>query len=728
MGQAANAIATETKQRGIRQILSPVVNIAADVRWGRTEETYGEDPFLASAMGVAFVRAFENKGIITTPKHFIANVGDGGRDSYPVHLNERILEEIYLPPFIACIEKGGSRSIMTAYNSLNGTAASANNWLLTEKLKNQWGFNGFVISDANAVGGEVVLHNTAKDYPASGQHAISGGLDVIFQTEYKHHTLFIPSFLDGRIDSNRINDAVTRVLRAKFELGLFENPYVPEEIKMDDSHKEIARKAAQESIVLLKNEKNTLPLSKTIRSVAVIGLDAVEARLGGYSGPGSNKVSILDGIKEKIGRHSKVLYAPGCGRNSNDYVVVPAAQLKSNKAEGLQAEYFANIALNGTPVLKRTDKTIDFRWTLFGPGTGMDADFYSARWTGQLLSPVTGNYKIGLEGNDGFRLYINNKLVIDNWQKQSYNTKVADYFFEKGKSYNLKVEFYEPKGNATIKLIWNIGADIKWQQKINEAVAIARQADAAIIVAGITEGEFQDRAMLSLPGHQEELIKAVTATGKPVTVVLIGGSAVTMNGWMNKIDAIVDVWYPGEQGGHAVADVLFGDYNPAGRLPVTFPVHEAQLPLVYNHKPTGRGDDYNNLTGLPLYPFGHGLSYTSFAYSNINLSKNIISADKSATLTATIKNTGSRDGDEVVQLYIRDMLSSMARPVMELKGFQRIHLRAGEEKTVSFDITPDMLSMLNNKMEKKVEPGEFKIMVGASSTDLRLRTVIEVKN
>ena len=224
MNKVANEIAGEAKRRGIRQILSPVVNIASDVRWGRTEETYGEDPFLTSAMGVAFVSAFEKKGIITTPKHFIANVGDGGRDSYPVHLNERLLEENYFAPFRACFEKGGSRSVMTAYNSLDGVACSANGWLLQEKLKRQWNFDGFVISDANAVGGEVVLHNTAKDYPTSGQHAINNGLDVIFQTEYKHHQLFIPPFLDGNIDSNRINDAVARVLKEKFELGLFENP------------------------------------------------------------------------------------------------------------------------------------------------------------------------------------------------------------------------------------------------------------------------------------------------------------------------------------------------------------------------------------------------------------------------------------------------------------------------------------------------------------------------
>jgi beta-glucosidase len=727
ISKVANVIANEAKQRGIRQILSPVVNIAADVRWGRTEETYGEDPFLSSAMGVAFVSAFEKKGIITTPKHFIANVGDGGRDSYPVHINERLLEEIYFVPFKACFEKGGSRSVMTSYNSLNGIACSANSWLLQEKLKKQWGFNGFVISDANAVGGEVVLHNTAKDYPASGQHAVSNGLDVIFQTEYKHHQLFIPPFLDGTIDSNRINDAVARVLKVKFALGLFENPYVTVEANSSaKEHKQVAKQAALESIVLLKNAKNVLPLQKNIRSIAVIGVDATEARLGGYSGPGNDKVSILEGIKRKAGSNTKTIYAPGCGRTTKEYVVIPAKYLSYNGSEGLQAEYFTNVTLSGEPIVKRTDKAIDFHWTLYAPDPLLKADFYSVRWTGQLAAAATGKFKIGLVGNDGFRLYINNKLIIDNWYKQSYRTSVTDYSFEKGKNYDIRVEFFEPVGNATIKLIWNVGVVNDWKKKIQEAVAAARQSDIAIVTVGINEGEFQDRAMLSLPGHQEELITAVAATGKPVVVVLLGGSAVTMNKWIDKVSAIVDVWYPGEEGGHAVAAVLFGDYNPAGRLPVTFPVHEAQLPLVYNHKPTGRGDDYNNLSGQPLFPFGFGLSYTTFEYSDIKLSKNTISSMDSATVSFTLKNTGTRNGDEVVQLYIRDMLSSVARPVMELKGFQRVHLKAGESTTISFTINPEMLSMLDRQLNKVVEPGEFRIMVGGSSRYTRLKETLTV--
>ncbi len=730
MHRVASAIALETKNRGIRQVLTPVVNIASDVRWGRTEETYGEDPFLSSEMAVAFVSPFEKMGIITTPKHFIANVGDGGRDSYPIHYNERLLEEIFLPPFKAAVQKGGSRSIMTAYNSLDGSPSSANDWLLNKKLKSDWQFKGFVISDASAVGGANVLHHTAKDYPDAGKRSVTNGLDVIFQTAYEHYKLFIPPFLNDGISKKRIDDAVARVLAAKFELGLFEHPYASEKIAKEwinnTSHKPLAKETALESIVLLKNEKQILPLDKKITSIAVIGADATEARLGGYSGPGNGKINILDGIKEKLGANTNIIYVEGVGRNEIAWKTIPSIYLSAAKGEGLKAEYFSELIPGGKPILTRTDKQIDFNWTLYPPDPALDADHYSVRWTGKLKAPETGIFKIGLDGNDGYRLYINNILLIDNWYKQSYSTHLTEYNFEKDSLYDIRIEFYEAVGNAHIRLVWNIGIKNDTESKIAEAVNAAKKAEVTVIVAGIHEGEFQDRASLALPGQQEALIQRVAATGKPVVIVLVGGSAVTMNNWLEKINGLIDVWYPGEEGGHAVADVLFGDYNPAGRLPITFPLSEAQLPLVYNHKPTGRGDDYNNLSGLPLFPFGFGLCYTKFSYSNIRLDKKQVSKKESVKVHCTITNTGNREGDEVVQLYIRDMLSSVARPVMELKGFLRIHLTPGEAKEISFMITPELLQILNEKMQTIVEPGDFRIMIGSSSRELWLKETLSV--
>ncbi|MBL0745870.1 glycoside hydrolase family 3 protein [Chryseolinea lacunae] len=729
MRHVASAIAQEASIRGIRQILSPVVNIATDVRWGRVEETYGEDPFLTSEMGVAFVTPFEKRNIITTPKHFIANVGDGGRDSYPIHLNNRFLQEIHFPPFIACIRRGGSRSIMTSYNTIDGTAATLNDWLLNKTLKQDWKFPGFVISDAGAVGGSIVLHNTVADYPASGEQAINAGLDVIFQTQYKHHALFSPAFTSGHIDPKKLDEAVSRVLKAKFELGLFENPYVSEATltapQDSRSHKTIAQNASLESIVLLKNERQVLPIGKNIKSIAVIGSEATAARLGGYSGPGNGVINIVDGIRQRAAG-VPVSYAEGVGPTTVEWTVIPSQYLTDGKQQGLTGNYFNNVTLAGTPALTRSDAQIDFLWTLSSPDNAITNGFYSVRWTGEVRAPQSGTFKIGLDGNDGYRMFIDNKLVVDRWSKQSYSTQLADFRFEKDKRYSIRIEFYEPTGNAHLKLIWNVGVANDWQTKIEQAVNTVRKADLAIVAVGIQEGEFQDRAMLSLPGHQEELIRQIAKTGKPVVVLLVGGSAITMTNWINDVSGIVDIWYPGEEGGKSVAAVLFGDYNPAGRLPITFPVHEAQLPLVYNHKPTGRGDDYNNLSGLPLFPFGFGLSYTTFTYTDCRLDKKIMTRGESTSLRVTISNTGTRDGDEVVQLYIKDMLASVARPVLELKGFQRIHLRAGERKEVVFNITPDLLQMLNDKMEWTVEPGAFKLLVGASSRDIRLSEALTI--
>lgn len=735
MGQVAEAIARETKSRGIRDVLSPVVNISPDPRWGRTEETYGEDPYLTSEMGVAFVSPFEEMGVITTPKHFLANSGDGGRDSYPVDYNERLLEEYYLPPFRACINEGGSRSIMTSYNSINGSPSSASDWLLNKKLKGDMKFRGIIISDAGAVGGANVLHFTAGSYEEATVNSMRNGAHVIFQTSYDHHKLFMPPFLDGRIDRKVIDSAVARVLRAKFELGLFDNPYVDEadakKWEAYPDHKEIARQAARKSIVLLKNDNEVLPIGSGLRSVVIIGTDAVDGRLGGYARPGKAEVSILDGIKEKLGSKATVTYFPGCGRSAIQFVAVPASvlyQQNEGKLEpGLKGEYFNTIDLSGRTVVQRSDKDINFRWTLYSPDPSVNFDFFSVRWTGKLKSPASGKFKIGFEGNDGYRLYLDGKLVIDNWKSQTFTRKLVEFSFEKGREYDLRAEFFESSGISTLKLIWNIGVEDDWEKKVNEAVSAAYKADAVIVVAGIEEGEGYDRAELRLPGHQEEMIRQVALTGKPMAVVLVGGSAITMSSWMEEVPAILDVWYPGDQGGAAVADVLFGDYNPSGRLPLSFPLFEGQLPFVYNHKPTGRNDDYGNLTGQPLFPFGFGLSYSSFRYSDLRFDRQNLKAGESTVVRCKVKNTGVRDGEEVVQLYIRDELSSVVQPVKQLKGFQRIALKAGEEKEVEFIVSPDLLKMLNAQTQWIVEPGEFRIMIGASSKDIRLRGILSVE-
>lgn len=731
MKGVSTAIAKESKLRGIRQILTPVVNIANDVRWGRTEETYGEDPFLTSVMGINFVRSFENLGIITTPKHFLANVGEGGRDSYPIHWSKRYLEEAHLVPFHKAFTEGRSRSVMTSYNLLDGRPSTANHWLLTEKLKKDWNFKGFVISDASAVGGANVLHFTAKDYDDASAQAINAGLDVIFQTDYKHYKLFIPPFLDGRISGERIDDAVSRVLRAKFELGLFDNPYVSdkdiEDLKKLD-HSKLAEKAAIESFVLLQNKENTLPISGNVKKILVVGADAADARLGGYSGPGKDKVSILQGIKNFCkNKDIDIIYSKGIDWNLKKLKTVPGAFLSFGNKKGLRGSYFSNSELQGNPVFERQDEQLSFKWTLYSPGQEkLQPDNYSVQWTGKLKAPESGKYQLGLQGNDGFRLFLNGKLIIDRWEKLSYSTQTAEVTFIKNQDYDLKIEFRENRGEANIELIWNYGIPDD-QKDFDDALKLAEKADYIIITAGIHEGEFQDRSSLSLPGNQEKFIHEISKLNKPTAVVLVGGSAIKTTDWKDRVGAILDVWYPGEQGGNAIAKVLFGVESPSGKLPITFPIEEGQLPLSYYHHPTGRGNDYYDLSGEPLYPFGFGLSYTTFDVSDLKLDKIKYFPDETITAKVNIKNTGLKAGSEVVQLYIKDMLASVSRPVIELKGFQKVYLKPGESKQIIIEVPVQELKFLDEKMNWIVEPGTYRIMVGNSSKNLNLKQNIEVQ-
>jgi beta-glucosidase len=731
-GRVARAAAQETRSRGIRQALSPVVNIATDVRWGRVEETYGEDPFQSTLFGDVFVRAFERAGVIATPKHFVANVGDGGRDSYPIDLSARQLDELHFPPFESAVKRAGARSIMTSYNSVDGSPATQNRWLLTDVLKRDWGFQGFVISDAAATGGATVLHYTEPNTPTAAKHAWESGLDVVFQSTWPQHRNYWEAVRSGMVAEAVIDSAVLRVLRAKFQLGLFEQPYVSVDsavaVSGNPTHLRLAREAAGASVVLLKNSGRTLPLAAGLRSIAVIGTDAVEARFGGYSERGVSPVSILDGLRAAAGAGTRVQHLPGPGRFAAAPVVVPDEFLsRPGSGPGLLGEYFDNNRLSGPPRLTRTDPRIDFRWTLNSPGRGIPYDWYSARWTGTLRVPAGGVSRLGVEGNDGYRLWIGDRLLIDNWRKESFRGTLVGVTLAPGE-YPLRLEYFESTGNARLKLIWDYGVPDESDARIAEAVALARASDAAVIVAGIEEGEFRDRAWLSLPGRQEELIAAVAETGTPVTVVLIGGSAITMSRWIDRVGAVVMAWYPGEQGGHGVADVLFGSLNPSGRLPITFPIEEGQLPLVYNHKPTGRGDDYVDLTGHPLFPFGFGLSYTTFEYDSLRIEPDTIGVSDTARVSFVVRNAGARAGHEVVQLYIRDVLASVARPVQELRGFERIALEAGEARRVTIPLPASSLWMRDASGRRVVEPGTVRIMVGGSSRDIRLRGFLEVGN
>jgi len=656
-------------------------------------------------MGVSFVSSFENMGVITTPKHYLANVGAGGRDSYPIHLSKRYLEETHLAPFKACIQQGGTQSLMTSYNTLDGIPCSANSWLLIDKLRTDWGFDGFTISDAD------------------------DGLDVIFQTAYEEHLPILEACLDGRVKKEALDRAVTQVLKAKFRLGLFDDPYIDVsqagKFANSQAHRDLAYEAAQKSIVLLKNSQDILPLVGHAKQIAVLGEDAVEARLGGYSGPGCDKVSILAGLQSKFkGKNTKIAYALGCKRMTKHSVVIAKDYLTTAAGTpGLDAAYYDNINFEGTPTIRRIDKNINFRWTLFAPDPALPVDWFSAEWNGFVQAPESGNFQIGLEGNDGYTLWVDGEKLVDRPTKDSYTEHLASYSFEKGKKYAIRVRFYENTRNAHVKLKWTLGVQNE-DAEMDAAVQLAQRSDVAIVVAGIEEGEFRDRAFLTLPGRQEELIQRVAATGTPVVVVLVGGSAVVMNNWKDQANAILAAWYPGDRGGDAVADVLVGDYNPSGKLPITYPVDESQLPLSYLHTSTGRGDDYLNLSGEPLFPFGYGLSYSQFKYSDMQVTYDAATAIHQVSFS--IQNMSSRDANEVPQFYIRDLVASVAQPVIKLIHFKSVFIPAGQQVDVVFNVTDQDLSMLNQEMHRVVEAGDFRLMIGRSSKDIRLKKTLSI--
>lgn len=730
--RVATAIARETASRGIRQVLSPVVNITRDPRWGRTEETYGEDVLLASAMAQSFITPFERAGVITTPKHFVANVGEGGRDSWPIEVSERQLREVWFPPFEAAV-RAGARSVMTAYNSVDGLPASQNRALLTGVLRDRWGFAGVVISDAAATAGATVLHLTEASIGTSAERALDAGLDVVFQSDYEQHTPWLSAFIDGTVPDSLIDRAVTRVLRTKFAMGLFDSPYAAPDSAAywngRPEHLALAREAAAAGMVLLRNAHRRLPLEHFSGTLAVIGPDARMARLGGYSGPGVAPVTVLDALQRRLG-NARVLAADGPGRTDDAWPTVPATALgtvhQGAGALGLTGAYFNSPEISSAPSTTRVDPQVDFHWTFVPPAPGIPIDWYAVRWTGVLRVPDNGPRRLAVEGDDGFRLWVDDVLVLDRWAHVSHGRHVVDAPLAAGTVHRLRLEFHETTGNGAVRLAWQGDEPAETERAIQGAVERASQSDAVVVVAGLEEGEFRDRASLTLPGHQEELIRRVAATGRPVIVVIIGGAPVIMGTWIDSVDAVLMAWYPGEGGGEAIADVLFGDAEPGGRLPITFPRAEGQLPLYYAHKPTGRGDDYLDLTGRPAFPFGFGMGYADFTYERVELSRDTMMTTDSVRVAVTIRNTSDRAGSEVVQLYVHDLLATVAQPVSALAGFQKIRLEPGEHGTVEFVLGPDELSMLDENMVRVVEPGDFRIGIGPSSRDARLRAILTV--
>jgi beta-glucosidase len=782
MRQVATAISDEGRakhheyvRRGQRNryqgltFWSPNINIFRDPRWGRGHETYGEDPYLTARMGVEFVKGLQGEDpkylkVVATAKHFAVHSGpEADRHRFDVHPTERDLYETYLPAFKALVQEGKVESVMSAYNRVNGESASGSQRLLVDILRRDWGFDGYVVSDCGAIDDIYKFHKIVETPERAAALGVTKGCDLECGGTYR---ALQGALAQGLIAEKDIDVALRRLMRARFKLGMFDPPeqvpyaQIPYSVNESPEHDRLARRMATESIVLLKND-GVLPLARTVRTVAVVGPNANElmSLLGNYYGTPSKPVTALAGIREAAAHAgAKVSYARGTdlieGRQDPGAVPAIATDYLRPAAgvgeRGLKGEYFRGRELAGAPVVTRTDPAVDFRWYRGSPTSDLvargevpgdraiDNDEFSVRWTGQLVPPVSGEYELTVTGDDGFRLAIDGTLVIDEWTAGARaRAKTARVRLDAGRGYDIRLEYFESVRDAEVRLGWQLpGA----KPPFDEALESARAADVIIFVGGLTadvEGEEMqvsypgfaggDRTDIALPSSQDRLLRALHATGKPVVLVLMAGSALGIEWAKQHLPAILVAWYPGQQGGTAIGDVIFGNANPSGRLPVTFYRSVADLPRFVDYDMKGR--TYRYFEGQPLYPFGHGLSYTRFEYSGLSVGKTRIHASDPLVVDITVRNQGPRVGDEVVQLYVRQLQPTRPMPIRSLRGFERVPLAPGERRQVRFMLSPAEDFSYYDEAQKRfvVQPAEYEIGVGASSGDIRATARVTVE-
>jgi len=735
MKKVGAVIGAEARAHGVHYGLGPVLGIGREPRWGRVAETFSEDTYLASEIGLAMIQGMQgddltsDRSIIAEPKHFaVHSAPQAGGNSSPVIVGERTARQDFLPVFQKAYIKGGALGAMCAYSELDGVPCASSEWLLTDVLRKEWGFKGIVVSDLGAIKYIQTTHYTADSPKETIRQSVSAGVDMQFYdfTNQFWQQSIIDLVNDKEMDVKHVDRAAGGVLRLKFLLGLFENPYTEKGLIATRFHtkenQQVALEAAQKSIILLKNEEQTLPLSKKIKTIAVIGPNADASRLGGYSVKNKVATTVLEGIKKVVGKRTNVLYEEGVSLVVKGQIISSENLLTPDQSEnGLKGEYFNNRNLEGDVVLTRIDKQLNFDWP-WSPGVGVNDDEISIRWTGFLNAKESFNGWLGLSSDDGIRMWIDDVLVIDNWKKGGTNIVTYPMDVVANKKYKIRIEMWEGGWGARAHFRWNLK-----KVDFQPAIDIAKKADVAIVVLGESRElveENRDVATLDLHGKQEDLIKAIQQTGTPVVCVLLNGRPLSINWVQNNVPAIVEAWFPGEKGGDAVADVLFGNVNPAGRLPISVPKSVGQLPIYYNQKPTAI-HRYVAESELPLYPFGFGLSYTSFSYGELKMSAKKIKSTETLKITVDVTNTGDVDGDEVVQLYINDLYSSVTTPKITLKDFKRVHIKKGETKTVQFELTPEKLAIWDIKMNNVVEPGDFEVMVGPNSVDLK-KTIFTV--
>lgn len=763
---------------------SPNINIFRDPRWGRGHETYGEDPYLSGQMGIQFVKGLQGNHpkymkLVATAKHFAVHNGpEPERHSFNAVPNARDLWETYLPAFHDLVVTGKAYSVMGAYNRVDGESASASWMLLEDILRNKWNFEGYVVSDCGAIRDIHAFHKIVNTPEESAAVGVRRGCDLNCGTVYQ---LWLKKAVEtGLISEGEIDQAVYRLMLARLKLGMFDPPemvpfaQIPYDVNDSKPHDEMALKMAQKSMTLLKND-GILPLNKKeIKTIAVVGPNAnsVVALRANYHGDASKPVTVLEGIRKAAANDVEILYNEGCPLVDYDdkqmqhdpvsEMFLSSINTNGKKVNGLKGEYFNNNTLKGEPDFVRTDEKITFFWSdqspvetelaqgIISPEEKINKDNFSVRWTGQLQSPGSGEYEFGLVSDDGCRVYIDGERVIDEWTEHSMAPSLTTYTFEEGKTYDIKIEYFDSAQDAAAMLVWKKKEPENDEMKkgfelSDEMLANVKKADVAIFVGGLDatwEGEEMrnrtgiegfdrgDRTSIELTPVQQKTLKAMIGTETPVVMILMAGSAIALNGLENDLSAILMGWYPGQRGGDAIANVLFGNYNPAGRLPVTFYTSTNELADFRDYNMNaGKGFTYRYYKGEPLFPFGHGLSYTTFEYSDMQMDKNIICNTDSFTVSVTIKNTGDQDGEEVVQLYVKDVESDKTMPVKQLRNFKRIALNKGEAKTVSFTLKAmEDLRYFDAMYERYlVEPGDFEIQIGSSSENIRQKETIIVE-
>lgn len=730
-----HAIGKETRTIGITEILAPNLDLAREPRWGRVEETFGEDTYLSSQMAYAIITGEQNHGdikchdaIVCEPKHYVGHgVPEGGTNCSPLHAGVREVETYYLPVFEAGIKKAGAYCAMAAYHNIDGEAVVASDHYLRTVLKERFGMRGYVRADFGSVARLHHTHHMTAGDKDSIATAVNAGLDVQgfdYPNEVWQRNL-LENIADGTISREVIDEAVARVLRVKFELGLFENPYVPEgregEILRCRAHKDVSLEAAREAITLLQNKNGILPLKKDAK-VALLGPSSGVGRLGSYSSTpwGYHVPSVADALRESGIRFTQ---CAGCGITPEDVDAVPVSWYP----DGVQMEYYSEKHFGGVKVGENTMRQINFSWILAKPHRDLPFNNYSVRMTTRLCPDIREMFgadvfegRLIFTGNNSARVYINGEKVIDG-VRAGERQPAATVRFEHGVSYEVVVEIPDIGPNHNLTLSLDNRSD-----SMEEAIAIARESDVAVIVCGddkVTSGEGMDRNDLRLYGRQQELIRRVAETGTPVVLVLENGKPVDLSAEVNLCDGILECWFVGEMGAYAIAEVLIGERAPAGRLPITFPKNVGCLPCYYNRLPGG-SEHYLEGSRAPLFPFGHGLSYTHFTYGEPRVEQQ---GQYDFTVSVDVTNDGQMDADEVVQLYVRDIVSTIVTPDRSLAAFRRVHIKAGQTVTVTLPLTFDSFKLLNRRMEWVVEPGDFDIMIGASSTDIRQSVKIRVE-